>query len=108
MDHPTCAPERHPTDPPAGEPDLATLSKQATADVNALREAHVAFACMNKLLLHAPSLRGDEGHIGHLELKALAALVNAEGARRLRAANSTVASMQQRLSPRRTNLPASP
>lgn len=60
------------------------------ADINALREAHVAFACMNKLLLHVPGLRGDEGHVSFFELQALAALINAEGERRLQAASSTI------------------
>lgn len=70
------------------------LTRQATADVDAVREAHIALACVNKLLLHARSFPGDKGPVSLFELKALAALTKAEVERRLRAAHSTIASMK--------------
>ncbi|MGJ7511739.1 hypothetical protein [Variovorax sp. GT1P44] len=85
--------------PDSTQSDLAALSKQATAEVDAVREAHVALACVNKVLLHAPGLLGNEAHVSRFELKALASLVKSEVERRLRAAHSTIAAMQ-RISPK--------
>lgn len=100
MVHPTCAPARHPNVSHSGEnplhksgDDLAALSRQATAEIGALNEAHRAAACVHNLLLHAPGLRSAESNVSLVEIEALLALIKAEFERRLHAAKATIALM---------------
>ncbi len=101
MVHPSCAPARPPNDPHRGEnplhktgDDLAALSRQATAEIGALNEAHRAAACVHNLLLHAPGLRSPESNVSLREMKALLALIDTEFERRLHAATATIALMR--------------
>ena len=96
MVHPTCAPARPQNRPPAGENpplgsegNLAALAMQATAEVNAVRQAYQAVACVRNLL----EARSSDGHISRIEVEALVAVVSAEFERRMQTANATIASM---------------
>jgi hypothetical protein len=72
MTHPTCAPARHP-DP-----------------LHALSEAHCANTCLRRLASLAQKYRNDEHFVTWTEIRSLAAVVNAEYKRRLRAVQARI------------------
>jgi hypothetical protein len=101
MVHPTCAPARHPDLPPAKDDpsdkargDLATLTTQAVGEINALREAYHAAACIHDLVASARAARDDELRVASTELHALVKLVNTEFERRVQLVKTTLASMR--------------
>lgn len=81
MTHPTCAPARPP------DPALTVQIAKAT---RALREAGFANICLRRLAALAQKHRSDEHFVTLTELRALAAVVNAEFKRRLRAYQASI------------------
>ena len=100
MVHPTCAPARPLNVPPVSENslnpiiDLVATTTKAADDLNALREAYRATACVHDLLLLAQRSPKDERNVGRTEVEALVAVVDAEFERRIQAAKASIASMQ--------------
>jgi hypothetical protein len=101
MVHPTCALARHPDVPPADDnasdktqSSLATLTKQAVGEINALKEAYRAAGCIHGLVVSARAARDDDFFTTPTDLRALITLVNAEFERRLQLVKATLASMQ--------------
>ncbi|MGJ7511597.1 hypothetical protein [Variovorax sp. GT1P44] len=100
MVHPSCAPARPPDVPPADDNALhptgatVTLAAKATAELDALREAYHATACISNFMLHVLEVPKSERYVSRSEVEALVALVEAELQRRMHAAKATVASMQ--------------
>lgn len=99
MVHPTCAPARPPNALPAGERPLHSpednrrpLAVQASAQIDAAREAYHAVVCARNLL-EAQRERMREGQVSRIEVEALVAVVNAEFERRVQVAKTTIASM---------------
>lgn len=72
MAYPTCAPARHPN------------------HLQALREAQGANTCLRRLAALAQKYRNDEHFVTLTEIRSLAAVVNAEFKRRLRAAQARI------------------
>src|SRR5579862_2085666 len=92
VSHRTCALARPPNALPISESSpnpihvlVATATKAAT-DLNALREAYRATACVHDLLLLAQ--RSPEDKVSRIEAEALVALVRAEFERRIQAAKA--------------------
>jgi hypothetical protein len=101
MAHPNCALARHPAVPPVEDnpsdnarSHRATLSLQAVGEINALREAYHAAACIHSLVVAARSARDDDAFTTSADSRALLTLVNAEFERRLQLAKATIAAMQ--------------
>jgi hypothetical protein len=101
MVHPTCALARRPDVPPAednpsdqAQSSLATLTKQAAGEINALKEAYRAAGCIHSLVVSARAAREDDFFTTATDLRALITLVNAEFERRLQLVKATIASMQ--------------
>ncbi len=100
MVHPTCAPARPPNALPAGENPLRkpederrpSLALQASAQINAAREAYHAITCVCDLL-EAQRARMREGDVTRVQVEALVAVVNGEFERRAQLAYATIASM---------------
>jgi hypothetical protein len=82
MEHPTCALAR-PPDP--------ALTVQIASETHALWEAGMAGSCLRRLAALAQKHRNDEHFVTLTELRALAAVVNAEFKRRLRAYRASIA-----------------
>lgn len=110
MTHPTCAPARPPTVPPTGDNslkaigDLVSLGAKATADLDAVREAYRAVACVRGLVELQMS-RPRECRVPRSEVEVLAELVNAEFERRVQIAWASIDLMQAERTP---SNPASP
>ena len=100
MTHPTCARERRPNassvsaSPLNTEADRAALSRQAEAELDALRDAYLSVTCIHNLLLLARGSRNEESGFNVPEVRTLVALVGAEFERRLQSAKATVALLQ--------------
>jgi hypothetical protein len=101
MVHPACALARHPDVSPADNNAsdktrscLATLTKQAVGEINALKEAYRAAACIQGLVVSARATADDDLFTAPTDLRALITLVNAEFERRLQLVKATIASMQ--------------
>ncbi len=112
MAHPTCALARHPAVPPAGDNPFdkarshaATLSTQAVGEIDALRAAYRAAACIHSLVVAARSARDDDSFATSADLRALSTLVNAEFERPRYLGKVTIAAKNSTRSPGHSNGP---
>ncbi|MGJ7507587.1 hypothetical protein [Variovorax sp. GT1P44] len=101
MVHPTCAPARHPDVPPAGENSLPnpvdhrpTPAVPAEAELDELREAFHAIACVRELFTESLRTGSRECRIDRSKVARLVDFLHAEFQRRAHVVRATIASMQ--------------
>jgi hypothetical protein len=101
MAHPTCALARHPIGPAVAEHPCdsaricsATVSTQAVEEIDALRTAYRAAACIRSLVAAARPARHDDSFTTPADLGVLVNFVNAEFERRLQLAKAAIGTMQ--------------
>lgn len=74
--------------------DPESLALQADDDIDSIRDAHCASACLEKLILPQRVNDSEEVHPTRSELGALMRLVNEELLRRVDAADATIKSLR--------------
>ena len=99
MTHPTCAPARPPDPSPTSasalpsEADRAALSRQAHAELEAMRKAYHCLTCIDNLLLHARDVRKEDRYFSIADVQTLIDLVSTEFDRRSKAAKATATAL---------------
>ncbi|MGJ7507573.1 hypothetical protein [Variovorax sp. GT1P44] len=101
MVHPICAPARHPDESPIGEnthPRPAdhreTPAVRAAAELDELREAYRAIACVRELVTEMKRSSSGDCRIKRNDVERLVDFLRAEFQRRAQVVKTTIASMQ--------------